>query len=131
MVSSLDLPATILSRAGITSVNGMQGLPLFTPDGQPSVLARDAVLVEESQQRAYLGFEKPVRLRTLVTCEYRLSVFVEGEWGELYDLKDDPLERVNLWDVPDAQVLKCRLLHRLVQVMIEHADSSPRPSKVA
>ena len=119
------------SRAGIAPPNGSQGKPLLTPDGEALASGRDAVLVEENQQRAYLGFDKPVRVRTIVTESHRMSVFAEGQWGELYDLKTDRLEMVNLWDAPDAQGLKLDLMQRLVQLLIEHADSSPNPTRIA
>lgn len=131
LASSIDLPAAILNRAGVAPLNGMQGRPLFTPAGQTLPTERDAVLVEENQQRAYLGFDKPVRVRTLVSDTHRLSVFAEGSWGELYDLKADPHELENLWDSPQAEALKLRLLQRLIQLLIEHSDTSPRPSRIA
>ena len=87
--------------------------------------------MEENQQRAYLGFDQPVRLRTLVSDSHRLSMFAEGEWGELYDLRADPHEMHNLWEAPGAQGLKLALMQRLTQLMIEHADSSPNPTSIA
>ena len=131
LVSSIDLAASILRRAGIAPVNGMQGKALFSPVGEPVASARDAVLIEENQQRAYLGFDEPVRLRTLVTATHRLSVFAEGEWGELYDLELDPFEQRNLWDDHDAAALKLVLMQRLVQSLIQHGDTSPKPTRVA
>lgn len=131
LASSMDLPAAILHRAGIAPPNGSQGKPLFTPAGLPLATARDAVLIEENQQRAYLGFEQPVRVRTVVTDTHRLSVFAEGSWGELYDLKSDPLELVNLWDSPQAQTVKLALVQRLTQLLIEHSDTSPNPTRIA
>jgi arylsulfatase len=131
LASSMDLPTTILSRAGVAPVNGNQGRSLLTPDGQASPSGRDAILVEENQQRAYLGFEKPVRVRTIVTDTHRMSLFAEGQWGELYNLGDDPHETVNLWDAEAAQGIKLDLMQRLVQLQIEHADSSPNPTRMA
>lgn len=131
LVSSIDLPAAILRRAGIAPFNGMQGLPLVTTDGQALPTQRDAVLIEENQQRAYLGFDKPVRMRTLVTATHRLSVFAEGDWGELYDLQADPHELINLWSVPTTQPLKLDLLRRLARSLVEHADTSPNPTRIA
>lgn len=131
LVSSMDLPAALLTRAGIAPPNGSQGRALVTPSGEALPTARDAVLVEENQQRAYLGFEKPVRVRTLVSETHRLSVFGEGDWGELYDLDADPHEMNNLWTAPEAASLKLKLLQRLAQLMIEHADTSPNPKRIA
>lgn len=131
LVSSIDLAASVLARAGIAAPNGMQGKALVDPAGQPRASGRAAVLIEENQQRAYVGFERPVRVRTLVTQTHRLSVFQEGEWGELYDLVADPLEEDNLWEVPEAQALRARLLDTMVRQLIEYSESSPRPTSVA
>lgn len=131
LASSMDLHCTILSRAGIAPPNGTQGRALVSPTGLELPSGRDAVLVEENQQRAYLGFEQPVRVRTVVTRTHRLSLFAEGTWGELYDLQGDPLELINLWDAPDAQALKASLIQRLALLLMEHADTSPNPTRIA
>lgn len=131
LTSSIDLGTAILNRAGIAPPNGMQGRPLFSPEGVPVSSGRDAVLIEENQQRAYLGFERPVKVRTLVTEQHRMSVFAEGEWGELYDLSADPLETHNLWNDARAQPTKWKLMQRLVQLLMEHSDSSPNPKRIA
>ena len=78
LTSLLDLPTAILSRAGVAPVYGMQGRALFTPAGAVQASGRDAVLIEENQQRAYLGFKGTVRVRTLVTATHRISVFADG-----------------------------------------------------
>ena len=132
LASSIDLAAAIIHRAGIAPPNGMQGKPLFTPGGEAIPTGRDAVLIEENQQRAYLGFERPVKVRTVVTATHRMSVFAEGAWGELYDLKSDPHEKVNLWDAPhDARAcishLKAHRLKReakILKVMQQHPEGS-------
>ncbi len=131
LVSSIDLPAAVLNRAGISPPNGSQGLPLVTPAGEAKLTQRDAVLVEENQQRAYLGFKRPVQVRTLVTDTHRLSIFAEGDWGELYDLEADPHELKNLWGAPEVQALQLRLVQRLAQLLIEHSDTSPNPKRIA
>lgn len=131
LASSIDLAAAIIQRAGIAAPNGVQGKPLYDPDGRPVPTGRDAVLIEENQQRAYLGFERPVKVRTVVTATHRLSVFAEGEWGELYDLVNDPLEQVNLWHVGEAQSCKWAMMQRLVQLLMEHGDASPNPKRIA
>lgn len=131
LCSSLDLPASILQRAGIAAVNGMQGKALVGTQGEPRISGRDAVLIEENQQRAYLGFDKPVRVRTIVTSSHRMSVFADSAWGELYDLQADPLECSNLWDEPQCQALRGQLMERLTQLLVEHGDSSPLPTRIA
>lgn len=131
LTSTIDLPASILRRAGIAAPHGMQGKALFTPTGQPLSSEREAVLIEENQQRAYLGFARPVQLRTLVTPTHRISVFAEGPWGELYDLVNDPHELTNLWEQPPAQSLKAELMQLMLQQVMVHSETSPRPTRVA
>lgn len=131
LVSTMDLAPSILRRANINPPNGVQGRALFSATGSPQPSGRVAVLVEENQQRAYLGFEDPVRVRTVVTKSHRLSVFQEGEWGELYDLVADPDETRNLWDEPTSKDLRSQLMEQLVHLLMEHADSSPRPTQLA
>lgn len=131
LVSSIDLCASVLQRAGIAVPDGNQGKALVGPTGQHKPSGRHAVLIEESQQRAYLGFREPVQVRTIVSERYRLSMFHEGTWGELYDLQADPNETRNLWDEPSCTALRCGLLDRMVRLLIEHADMSPRPTSLA
>ena len=122
---TLDIARTVLARAGMAPFNGMQGRDLLAPDdGRPP---REAMLVEEDNQRSFLGFERPVRLRTLVTDRWRLSVYRGVDWGELYDLENDPQERHNLWDVPELRAIRGELLWKMVQTMEELADDSPLP----
>ena len=111
--------------------NGLQGRALVAPDGRPLPTGREAVLIEENQQRAYLGFERPVRAHTLVTARHRMSVYAEGTWGELYDLASHPGETVNLWDEPSTRELKLELLLQMARAQIEHGDTSPNPTRVA
>ena len=42
-----------------------------------------------------------IPLRTLTTHRYKITRYLENaEWGELYDLREDPGEIVNRWDDP-------------------------------
>lgn len=129
--SSLDLGPTILRRANITAPHGTQGLALFDEQGAMQPSQREGVLIEESQQRAYVGFDTPVQVRTLVTQHHRLSLFHEGDWGELYDLQADPLEQHNLWDDPAAAEIRHNLVEALARALVRNADMCPRPTSLA
>lgn len=97
LASSMDLAGTVLDRAGITSPWGMQGRSLL-PVLRDDTPVRDAVLVEEEQQRLCFGFDKPPRVHSLVTSRGRLSVYRDVAFGELYDPQQDPRKRINRWD---------------------------------
>ena len=86
------------------------------------------MLIEQQTQYAYLGLDSPVRLNTLVDDRYRMTVWEDRTWGELYDLEGDPDELDNLWHQDDAQQLRANLMQRLVHAMQSHQDKSPFPS---
>ena len=44
------------------------------------------------------------------TKQHKLSVYHGNDYGELYDLENDPDEHNNLWENPDAQNLKTQLI---------------------
>ena len=94
LASTLDLARTFLERAGLPPIQGMQGRSLLPAIAGRETAARD-LLVEEEGQRVYLGFERRVRLRTLITGRHRLSLYDGVGLGELYDLRGDPHELVN------------------------------------
>ncbi|MGB3070772.1 MAG: sulfatase-like hydrolase/transferase [Ottowia sp.] len=129
--SSMDLGPTILRRANIGAPHGVQGCALFDEQGKSLPSGRHAVLIEESQQRAYVGFDTPVQVRTLVTARYRLSLYHEGSWGELYDLQADPEECRNLWDDESSRAVRQALVEELARTLIRHADMCPRPTSLA
>ena len=55
-----------------------------------------------------------VHVKTYVEDRYKLTVYYEREYGELFDLVEDPKEVNNLWNDPDAQVLKSELINKLL-----------------
>ncbi|MEZ5792758.1 MAG: hypothetical protein R3D34_18865 [Nitratireductor sp.] len=72
----------------------------------PAATGASAVLIEEDGHEPAMGFEKPVRVRSAVTRRYRLSIYDGVDWGELYDLREDPHEMINLLDDPGKAGLR-------------------------
>jgi arylsulfatase A-like enzyme len=127
LTQTTDIAATILERAGVQAWNGLQGktiLPLMK--GAPSV--RERLLIEEEGQRYYMGFPDRVRMRSVITGRYRLSLYDGVPWGELYDLREDPQELANLWD---DKALRGTLTEELGRAMIDLAETSPYPTRIA
>ena len=67
-------------------------------------------------------------MHTLVDGQWRLSLYHGVPWGELYDLKSDPGEFLNLWDDTGHAEVKSLLLERLARLEIEHIDRVPLPT---
>jgi len=130
LCSTIDIAPTLLARAGVVPYNGIQGQNLL-PLMQGEHPGRSALLIEEEGQRVMFGFDRRTCMRTLQTARWRLSVYEGADWGELYDLQQDPHECHNLWDDPTWAQLKQELLHELVRHMIRSADHSPSPTAIA
>jgi uncharacterized sulfatase len=60
-----------------------------------------------------------VHLRTLVTDRFKITVYRNAEYGELFDLERDPDELHNCWDDPDYAAVKSEMLLRFVQAEIQ------------
>jgi len=120
--SSIDIASTILARAGIKPYNGIQGRDLF------SSAPPDAIIIEEDSQRTMTGFDKPQRVRTVVTQRYRMSLRQGEDWNELYDLQDDPDELHNLYDDSAFRTIRNEVTETMIRRMIELQDQSPLPA---
>ncbi len=125
-----DIPLTILDRAGLAPFHGVQGRSLLPLIAEEDTF-RDHVLVEEEGQRVYLGFDRRVRLRTIIDERWRLSLYDGAGWAELYDRRDDPHEMVNLWDDSGYAAPRAAMLETLAQSMIGASDTSPHPTAIA
>ena len=122
LASSIDIAPTILARAGIQSYNGIQGRDLHSSPPP------EAVIVEEDSQRLMTGFDRPQRVRTVVTDQYRMSLREGEDWNELYDLKTDPGETRNLYDQPSGQSARQALSEIMLRRIIALQDRSPLPA---
>ncbi|RZS84728.1 sulfatase family protein [Pigmentiphaga kullae] len=128
---TLDIAQTLLHRTGTAPYHDIQGMSLLPALDDPGWQGHDAVLIEDEIQRVFGGFDSPVRLRTLITRQWRLSVYLGAEWGELYDLANDPHERVNLWHDPRHAGTRASLMEALVRKMMALASRSPLPTRIA
>ena len=122
LASSIDVSATILARAGVQPFNGIQGRDLL------SAPPPDCVIVEEDSQRRMTGFERPQRVRTVVTERYRMSLRQGEDWHELYDLQEDPLEMENRYFDAGSAAVRHDVTERMLRRMIELQDRAPLPA---
>jgi arylsulfatase A-like enzyme len=118
--STVDLAPTFLAAAGAPVPGLMQGrnaLPSWRGDAGA---ARDHAIVENRHQPT------AVHLRTYVEQRYKLTVYRDRPYGELWDLEEDPGEVHNLWDEPAAAGLKGRLMQAFV-----NAELRREPTRMA
>jgi arylsulfatase A-like enzyme len=131
LTQTTDIAPSILERAGLEPWNGIQGRSLFPLMKNQKEKLRERLLIEEDGQRHYLGFDGRVRMRSVITPRYRLSMYEGVSWGELYDRREDPDELVNLWEVPSAREARAGMTEELSRAMLEHAETSPYPTRIA
>ncbi len=106
--SLVDVPVSFLRAAGIRIPPLMQGidqLPVWCAEKES---VRKNVLVEHRHQPT------AIHMKTVVDERYKLTVYFERDYGELFDLKTDPAEVNNLWNDPGSQGLKAGLTRQLL-----------------
>ncbi|MGX9355807.1 sulfatase family protein [Roseobacteraceae bacterium S113] len=130
LCSTVDLAATILERAGLETFNGNQGHSFLgaTRGGEGP---REETLIEYNDGGKRLGFDRPARVRALVTPEWRYTIYAGEDWGELYDLRNDPGETHNLWDSAAHKDIRAHFSERMAQHLIAQMDESPLSDRVA
>ncbi|WP_028672457.1 sulfatase family protein [Saccharospirillum impatiens] len=129
--STLDIAASILDRAGLEPYSGIQGQSLLPVIEGRKGFDRNALFVQFDHQRSHPGLSGPPRVHSLITDNWRLSVFHNAQWGELYDLKNDPGEFHNLWDNPSYSSIRSDLMECLVREEIACVDRVPLPTSLA
>jgi uncharacterized sulfatase len=122
--SQVDFAPTFLAAAGIEIPGAMQGLNQAEVwSGQQDAPVRAHVIVENRHNPT------TVHLRTYVDRRYKITVYRDKDYGEMFDLQEDPQERCNLWDDAQSQALKCELLLRFIQAEIQREPT--RMARVA
>jgi len=112
--SLVDFAPTFLILAGVDVPNCMTGTDQSEVWKGAQEGLRDFVIVENHQQ-PYSLYQKQ-----LVTERYKITVYMNYEYGELFDLKNDPNELVNLWDSTEHQELKLEMIRKLIQAEMKN-----------
>mgnify|MGYP003331677153 CR=1 FL=1 len=106
--SLVDLPTTFLHWADIEVPRSMVGVDQGPVWRGERLSARDHVVVENRHEPT------TIHIKTLVEDRYKLTAYYRQDYGELFDLKEDPGEVQNLWNSTQHQKLKAELLQRLL-----------------
>jgi arylsulfatase A-like enzyme len=122
MQSLVDLMPSFLDAAGVVIPGRVQGVSQLDTwcGGSP---ARHHAICENRHN--------PVmpHVTSYIEPRYKISVYRQGPWGELFDLEADGEEIRNLWDDPQSEPLKRVMLHRMVQAFLQAEPAiNPRVS---
>jgi arylsulfatase A-like enzyme len=69
-----------------------------------------------------------VRARTVISKTYRLTIYDQNNWIELYDLEHDPNELVNLIDNTAYSDVRAHMFELLARELMMADDRSPFPT---
>lgn len=104
MQSLVDLAPTFLSFAGIPIPATMTGCDQRQVWIGEKEQVRDHIICEYRTQPT------AVHQKTFVDERYKITIYYNRTYGEIFDLHEDPGELNNLWDDPDSHQLKTDLL---------------------
>jgi len=108
----VDLPQTFLSLCGLDQPDDMTGVDQKDVWLGRAASARDHSITENHHQPT------TIHVKTYVEERYKLTVYCDRPYGELFDLAEDPGEVNNRWDDPDAAPLKADLMLKLLRAEI-------------
>jgi len=124
LVELTDKAPTILELAGLQVPERMTGrslLPILR--GESMAEHREFVRCEY-----YDALDEPDNSFATMYRDkrYKLVVYHGHDLGELYDLEEDPNEFENMWDEPEAQPLKLRLMQESFDASMLAMDRGPK-----
>ncbi|MFD2329990.1 sulfatase [Cohnella sp. GCM10020058] len=106
--SLVDLAPTFLSFAGIPIPSAMTGVDQKDVWLGTKTRAREHAICEFRHEPT------TIHQKTYVDERYKITVYYNQTYGELFDLLEDPGELRNLWDEPSSERLKSALLMRYI-----------------
>lgn len=131
LVASPDLVPTLMELTGTHPFRGIQGRSFAPILAGGEDVHRPALLIEEDQPFGLPGLPGPVRMRTVVTAEGRLTRYFGAGEVELYDHAQDPQELHNVAGRPEHAELQRRLTEALLTQMASLADEGIAPTAAA
>lgn len=116
LVSSVDIAPTVIALTRSEKYRGIQGKDLL--NGELESSWRSALVIEEDQPFGIEGLPGPVKIRTLVTQDYRFTVYGDSGQAELYDRSHGLEDTKNLYDHSDLErgEAYARLAHELIRI---------------
>lgn len=129
LASSADIAPTILDLLGAPALAAAQGMSLVPVMKGHSRSIRRALIIEEDQPYGLVDLPGPVRMRTLITSDIRLTEIPAQGISELFNLSNDPGETKNLATVDSELLSTAREV--LLREIVALQDASQVPFHAA
>lgn len=111
-----DFTPTVLNLLGMTPPRTMTGTD------QSALWRGEVDAVTHHTTVEFHHQPEAIHMRTYVDQRYKLTTYYQKDYGELFDLQEDPKEVNNLWADPGSATLKAELMMKLV-----HAELGKEP----
>ncbi|MCY4465618.1 MAG: sulfatase-like hydrolase/transferase [Chloroflexi bacterium] len=123
--SLVDYAPTFLAACGLDVPDAMTGLNQFPVWQGDEAGAREHVIIENRHQPTTL------HLKTCIDERYKITRYFGRDYGEIFDLRDDPGELRNLWadEVLRAQLTEAMLRAEMQKEEPLAAASATLPNK--
>ena len=105
----IDLAPTWIRLAGLPAEPMFQGVDQAAVWRGDVPRLREGIVVEDRPHN------DDFNQRVYMTQRYKLVVYTQLDWGELYDMADDPDQIRNLWNDPEHADLRFRMLQELLR----------------
>jgi len=116
----VDYAPTFLEYCGFDIPDDMTGISQRDIWQGDESTARDHVIVENRHQPTTL------HLKTYIDEQYKITVYYDRDYGEIYDLQNDPHEVKNLWS---DKTLRAELMEKFLRAEMRKEESLTETSK--
>lgn len=117
IAENIDILPSLLELIGEEIPYGIQGVSLKNIlQGKKQNKSKKGALI------TYDAHDRGIHIKTYRTKNYKLTIYLDEEYGEFYDLEKDPLETKNLYFDKEYDQIKNKILLELCHKMIESSD---------
>jgi uncharacterized sulfatase len=110
--SNIDIAAVILAEAGVDNEALIQGIDQRESWKDSSEVSREWALIE------FRPTESEFMQKVFLYEKYKLILY-NRDYGELYDMSEDPGQLRNLWDDEESQSIKNMLLMKFISAEMD------------
>ncbi len=112
----VDFAPTMLSLSGLPIPDDMTGVNQQAVWQGDDSKQRDHVIVENRHQPT------TIHMKTYIDTRFKLTVYYNRDYGEVFDLQNDPQELKNLWSDEELRNL---LMEKLLEAEIRKEEEIP------